>query len=382
MNEGRTLIDWRAVFWIVALIIAVLLFHLLSAVMMPFVAGMALGYLLNPVANWLERLGLNRLGATLLILVSFILAIGLFAIFVGPLLGHQLAGFLVSLPDYVAKLEELITNQAAAFTAKYGGGYLSSLGLFPTGGSSDLQSSLTSLAGQGAQTLAALLRSLWNGGTALVSIVSLLVITPVVAFYLVLDWDKMVLSLDELIPLNHRDTVRALLAEIDRALGGFLRGQSLVCLFLGLWYGLGLSLVGLNFGFLIGISAGILSFVPYVGSLTALVLGAAVATVQGWPHLTLLFEALGVVVTGQFLEGNILTPKLVGESIGLHPVWLIFALLAFSSLLGFTGLLIAVPVAAAIGVLLRFGVRQYLHSPIYLGRPEATPNLVLPKLPE
>jgi len=196
---------------------------------------------------------------------------------------------------------------------------------------------------------------------------SLLIITPVVGFYMLLDWDKLVATIDSLVPLRHRETVRMLAREIDAALAGFLRGQSLVCLFLGFWYGSGLSLIGLNFGLLIGITAGLLSFIPYIGSLTALVLSSAVALVQGWPDWHLLAMALGVFLTGQFLEGNILSPKLVGDSVGLHPVWLIFALLAFGSLFGFTGLLVAVPFAAATGVVLRFAVRRYRESKLYRG---------------
>ncbi len=161
--------------------------------------------------------------------------------------------------------------------------------------------------------------------------------------------------------------MRSIARDIDAALAGFVRGQSLVSLFLGLWYSIGLTAIGLNFGFLIGISGGLLSFVPYVGSLTALVLAVAVALVQGFPDWRLLAETVGVVVAGQFLEGNVLSPNLVGASIGLHPVWLMFALVACSAVFGFTGLLVAVPLAAAAGVLSRFALRKYLRSPLYTG---------------
>ncbi len=181
---------------------------------------------------------------------------------------------------------------------------------------------------------------------------------------MLLDWDKMIATIDGLVPLRHREVVRSLAREIDAAMAGFLRGQSIVCLFLGLWYGLGLSAIGLNFGLLIGLTGGILSFIPYVGSLTVLVISSIVAIVQGWPNWHLLAFAVGVFLIGQFLEGNILSPKLVGQSVGLHPVWLIFALLAFGSLFGFTGLIVAVPLAAATGVILRFAVRRYRLSPL------------------
>jgi len=198
------------------------------------------------------------------------------------------------------------------------------------------------------------------------------VITPVVAFYILIDWDKLLSSVDSLIPPAHRDTVHGILHDIDRALAGFLRGQSIVCLILGLWYGIGLSLIGLNFGFLIGFSAGMLSFVPYVGSMLALVLSVIIAIVQGWPSWSMTLLALAVVGSGQFLEGNVLSPKLVGESVGLHPVWLMFALLAFGSMFGFVGLLIAVPVAAALGVLVRFALAQYRNSEFFQAKPDAS----------
>ena len=364
--DGARRSDWRIGFWIGALVLTALVLRALSGVLLPFIAGLVIGYLLNPVASRLERAGLNRLGATLLILGLFLLAIGLFAVLVVPLLGHQFAGFVASVPDYAARLQKLVAEQSAILAQKYGGGLLGKLGL-GAGADGGLQQWLGDLAGQGVKSLVGIAQSLLSGGAALVGLFSLIVITPVVAFYILLDWDKLVASLDSLIPLAHRAAVHGLAREIDAALAGFLRGQSLVCLFLGLWYGVGLSLVGLNFGFLIGISAGFLTFIPFVGSLTALAVGASVALVQAWPDWTLFALVFAVVGSGQLLEGNFLTPRLVGASIGLHPVWLIFALLAFGSLMGFTGLLIAVPVAAAIGVLTRFAARQYWQSQLYRG---------------
>jgi predicted PurR-regulated permease PerM len=203
---------------------------------------------------------------------------------------------------------------------------------------------------------------------AILDFFSFLIVTPVVAFYILVDWDKMIAKIDSWLPLDHRGNLRRIASEINDALAGFIRGQSLVCVFLGLWYGLGLTLIHLDFGFLIGVVGGVLSVVPYVGSLTALVLALGVALVQGFPSFKLFFLALAVVGVGQFLEGYVVSPKLVGESIGLHPVWLMFALFAFGALFGFTGLLIAVPAAAAIGVLARHLLGVYLASPLYRGR--------------
>jgi predicted PurR-regulated permease PerM len=357
-------IQWQVAFWVSAFLIVVLMLWLFSGVLLPFMAGLALGYLLDPVADRLERLGLGRLSATLVIMGGFMLSFVLLFVLVAPVLGHQLAMFIEAFPTYVAKLQELVTQISRQAAAEYGGFLTEKLGLeIPT--PTELKASTTDLLGQGAQWAASLLKSVWTNGTAFVGLMSLLFVTPVVGFYMLLDWDKLVSTIDGLVPLRHRETVHMLAREIDSALAGFLRGQSLVCLFLGFWYGTGLSLIGLNFGLLIGISAGLLSFIPYVGSLTALVLSSAVALVQGWPSWNLLAMAIGVFVTGQFLEGNILSPKLVGDSVGLHPVWLIFALLAFGSLFGFTGLIVAVPFAAATGVVLRFAVRQYRESKLY-----------------
>ncbi len=349
-------------FWLAALAGLILFLYLFSGVLLPFVAGLILAYLLDPLADRLERWGLNRLGAALFIILVVSLIFVLTLILVVPVLAHQLAAFIETLPGLITRLQRLLSEDGGTIAT-----LVERFGIKEKLASADIQKSLGDLASQGAQWMLAFLKSLWSGGQALVGLFSLLVVTPVVAFYLLLDWDRMVRTLDGLAPRMQRDTVRQLAQDMNRAISGFLRGQSLVCLFLGLWYGIGLSLVGLNFGFLIGICAGILSFIPYVGSLTALVLSAGVAIVQGWPSLWLFAMAMAVIGTGQFLEGNVLTPRLVGASVGLHPVWLMFALFAFGSLFGFTGLILAVPVAAVIGVLCRFALARYRESPLYRG---------------
>jgi predicted PurR-regulated permease PerM len=232
---------------------------------------------------------------------------------------------------------------------------------------------ISDLVKQGASWITTFVRSLWSGGQALISIFSLVVVTPVVACYLLYDWNRIVIAVDNWVPLLHRETVRALAREMDAAIAGFVRGQTAVCLILGSFYAVTLTLVGLNFGLLIGLVSGIITFIPYVGSMTGLVLALGVAIAQFWPEYTPILVVLGIFFLGQFLEGYVLAPKLVGESIGLHPVWLMFALFAFGSLLGFVGLLVAVPLAAVIGVLARFALRQYLASPLYTGEPASGP---------
>jgi predicted PurR-regulated permease PerM len=357
-------IEWQIGFWIGAFLLFVLLLWLFSGVLLPFAAALALGYLLNPVVDRLEKLGFNRLGATLLIMAILALVLVLISVLIVPVLWRQLASFIEAFPSYAIKLQELISAETERLSRDYGGVLMDKLGLGRKS-SGDLASATNDLVAQATQWLAAFVNSLLTRGAALISLISLLVVTPVVAFYMLLDWEKLLTTIDGLVPLRHRETVRGLAREIDRALAGFLRGQSLVCLFLGAWYGIGLSLIGLNFGLLIGITAGILSFIPYAGSVTALLLSSTVAIVQDWPRWNLFAMSLGVFLGGQFLEGNILSPKLVGDSVGLHPVWLIFALLAFGSLFGFTGLITAVPFAAAAGVILRFAVKRYRASNLY-----------------
>jgi len=208
---------------------------------------------------------------------------------------------------------------------------------------------------------------LWSGRKALCLLISMLVSMPVVAFYLLWVWDRLFATVDGWIPFHHRETVHGLAREMDVAIAAFVRGQAGICLILGAFYAASLTLAGLNFGFLIGFIAGLISFIPYVGSLTGFVVGGVVAIAQFWPNWTALAVVIGVFLVGQVLEGYVLAPRMVGAKVGLHPVWLMFALLAFGYLFGFVGLLVAVPVSAAIGVLARFALRQYLASPFYTG---------------
>jgi len=363
----------QVLIWALLLGLSVYALFVLSGVLLPFVAGITIGYLLDPLASKLERLGLNRLGATVVILALFAASILLLLVLLVPILTHQLTAFVVNLPGIAARLQTLVVEQGIRFVESYGGETLRKLGINGPFTAADMQSSIGTVVGQATNYAIQFVNSVWSGSRALFGLFSLLVITPVVAFYILLDWKRMMAAIDSWIPREHRDSVRSIARDVDTALAGFVRGQSLVSAILGLWYAVGLTLVGLNFGFLIGISGGFLSFIPYVGSLTVLIISTAVAVVQGWPDWRLIASTLAVVVAGQFLEGNVLSPYLVGASIGLHPVWLMLALVAFSSVFGFTGLLVAVPLAAAVGVLSRFALRKYLMSPLYTGEAQHPP---------
>ena len=355
------LLQREVTIWFAAFGVLVLFVWLFSSILLPFVAGLVLAYFLDPVADRLERMGMSRLWATLVILGVFVILFVVALLIVVPLLAGNLTEFLDKAPEYARRVQMLIFDMGGRGVMRFG----------PRFSVPDLQGQVGGIIAKGATWLGDLLASIWSGGQALVGILSLIVVTPVVAFYLLVDWDRMLAKMDAWVPPRHRDTVRELAGEVNDAIGGFIRGQALVCLLLGTWYAVGLTLVGLNFGFLIGMIAGFLTFIPYVGSLTGLVLAAGVAVVQFWPDWLWIGAVLAVFFTGQFLEGNILSPKLVGEAVGLHPVWLMFALFAFGSLFGFVGLLIAVPVAATLGVLARFALRRYLASPLYRG--EAPP---------
>jgi predicted PurR-regulated permease PerM len=369
-------IGWQVGFWAIACAILIYLLWLFSAVLLPFIMAIVVGYLLDPLVNKLEKMGMGRAAAVSVILVGSLVVIIVVLTLFAPMLVRQVSGFVKALPDLINQAQGLVASISEQFAHGWGSTILAKLGI-DGGGVAELKNSVSDLANKGVAWLVAFGNGVLSRGAALLDLFSLLIITPVVGFYMLLDWRKMVETIDGLVPPRDRETVRAIAHDIDLALAGFLRGQSLVCLFLAAWYGIGLTLIGLNFGLLIGIIGGLLSFVPYVGSLVVLVLALLIATVQGWPSWHLPALALGIVLVGQFLEGNVLSPKLVGDKVGLHPVWIIFALLAFGSVWGFTGLIVAVPVASAIGVLLRFATVRYRQSPIYTGEIPATPTPVL-----
>jgi predicted PurR-regulated permease PerM len=196
----------------------------------------------------------------------------------------------------------------------------------------------------------------------------LMVITPVVAFYMVYDWQRIITTVDGWLPRDHAGTIRTLASEIDAAIAGFIRGQTGICLIIASLYAVGLTMLGLNYGLLIGAIAGFLSFIPYVGSLTGFLLALGVALAQFWPDAVSILSVIGVCIVCQFLEDYVLAPALVGSIIGLHPLWLMFSLFAFGYLFGFVGLLLAVPLAAATAVVVRFALKQYLASSLYSGK--------------
>ncbi len=240
---------------------------------------------------------------------------------------------------------------------------------------SPLRQSLASV-GQTLQNRGAeLLQAVLTSAASVVNVLVFIIIVPVVAFYMLLDWDNMIARIDDLLPRDHQATIRRLASDIDRTLASFIRGQGTVCLILGTFYAVALMIVGLQFGLVAGLIAGLLTFIPYVGALVGGALSVGLALFQFWGDWWMILIVAAIFQIGQMVEGNILTPKLVGSSVGLHPVWLLFALSAFGAVFGFVGLLVAVPVAAAIGVLVRFAIENYRAGLLYQGHTTPTqPN--------
>ncbi|MDG3577233.1 AI-2E family transporter [Rhizobium sp. YJ-22] len=351
-----SLLKRQIFFWLAFLVGFIVFLYVFSSILLPFLAGMAIAYFLDPVADRLERLGLSRTMATLVILIGFIVIIALSLMVVIPVLVGQLNDFAQRLPEYIEKLRAFVVDAQNSMLPGWVKGQIG-----------NIKNNFSGIMSEGVAFLTGLFSQIWNSGKAIVDVISLLIVTPVVAFYILLDWDHMIAKVDRWIPRDYVGSVRQIAREIDQAVAGFIRGQGSLCLILGIYYAAGLSLVGLNFGLLIGLFSGMISFIPYVGSMIGLVLSVGVALVQFGADPVWIGLVLAVFFSGQFIEGNILQPKLVGQSVGLHPVWLMFALFAFGALFGFVGLLVAVPAAAAIGVLVRFALNRYLESDLYFG---------------
>jgi predicted PurR-regulated permease PerM len=344
------------IFWLGALALALLALWRLADILLPFIAGMAIAYFLDPVVDLMER-RLPRWLGTLVAIVGFLGLMALFVVLVVPLFQSQFLGLIQKLPQVALIVGERLDHLLIDLQQR--------LGVPPE----EIRSARDAVAIQPSRAVAIagdLLGRLLTGGLAVVNVLSLIFITPVVAFYLLRDWDLMVAAVDGWLPRTHAAVIRAQARAIDRTLGGFARGQALLCLSLGAFYAITLSAAGLQFGFVVGVVTGVLTFVPFVGTITGAALSLGLALVQ-FDGLTEVAIIAAIYVVGQAIEGNVLQPLLVGDRVGLHPVWVIFALLAGGSLFGFVGVLVAIPVAAVIGVLARFALERYLASSLFSG---------------
>ena len=347
--------ELRMTYWLGGLVVAGVLIHLLSAILLPFVAGMAVAYFLDPVADRLEAKGCSRAIATTVIMVGFFSAvIGVIAVLL-PLLQHQVVGLVKIAPEVFAHFRAWVEP------------FLADLQLhLPNTDSQDLREAAGKYGSKVIQWVTGLLAQLWSGGLAFLNVLSLALITPIVSFYLLREWDEIVAWVDSYLPREAAPEIREQARLIDQTMAGFIRGQASVCLTLAAVYGIGLTIVGLNSGLLVGIAAGAVSFVPYFGAASVMIVGLAIAFFQfgleGWGAIA---AVAGVFLFGQVLESYFLTPRFVGDRVGLHPLWIIFALMAGGALFGFTGVLLAVPAAAVIGVLIRYALGRYKQSALY-----------------
>jgi predicted PurR-regulated permease PerM len=349
-------IPWRVIVWLTIFAAFITALVLLREILFPFVAGLAVAYFLDPVCDRLERMGLSRIWATVAVTVGFFVLVILVLALLAPLLYGQVVQFLDNLPRYVGAIE-----QKAAPLIETVQRYVAS-----DDAQVQVKQFLGANLGDVTRFLIQFLANLVSGLEITFNLFSLFLITPIVAFYQLRDWDRIVARVDSWLPRAHAATIREQAALIDETLAAFVRGQLSVCVLLGVFYGIGLSLVGLDFGLVVGLATGLVSFVPYFGMLIGFALGLGLAIAQ-FDTVTPIILVAGVFILGQIVEGNFVTPKLVGDKVNLHAVWVIFALLAGGALFGFVGLLLAIPAAAAIGVLVRFCLSRYMRSGAYLG---------------
>jgi len=341
----------QTAYWGVAAVVLGLALWILGDVIMPFILGGALAYCLDPVADRLEKMGMSRAVSVSVITLVAIIVFILLVLLVIPTLVTQASALIEAAPSAPGRIREFLATNFPSVLDENSTVYKQLIAIGDT------------IQAKGGE----LVNSLLTSAAGLLNVLVLIVVVPVVTFYLLLDWDNMVARVDELLPREHAETIRNIARDIDRTLASFIRGQGTVCLVMGIFYAAGLMMTGLNFGLVVGSFAGLITFIPYVGALFGGALAIGLAIFQFWGEWFSIGAVVVVFALGQFLEGNIITPRLVGESVGLHPVWLIFALSVFGALFGFVGMLVAVPVAAMIGVLIRFGIGKYKESLLYRG---------------
>jgi len=341
----------QAIYWGIAAIALMLILWAMGQVVLPFIVGGAIAYFLDPVADRLERMGLSRVLATIVIFIILSMVVVLAGLIVIPTLVQQTTDLVQAAPGLADQLRTFLGERFPSVMVE----------------DSPVRNALTSIGETLESRGAELLQTVLSSAAGVLNLLVFAVVVPVVAFYLLLDWDRMIARIDDLIPRDHAPIVRDLAGQIDRTLASFVRGQGTVCLILGTFYAVALMIIGLQFGLVVGLVAGLLTFIPYVGALVGGALSIGLALFQFWGEWWMIVAVAAVFQVGQLVEGNILTPKLVGSSVGLHPVWLIFALSAFGSLFGFVGMLVAVPVAAMIGVLVRYALDQYREGRLYRG---------------
>ena len=350
----------HAIFWSSVLFLFLGFMWLFSEVMMPFVLGFAIAYLLNPLLVRMDNYGIKRKLSVLVLLMTFLSLITVILAVILPIISREAGQFIDDLPRYMSQIWAWVQPYTVVIQDKVGPNEVDQI-------KESAQSYLSNALGAGKNVIS----SLVNGGQIVISVAITIVFTPIVAYFVMKEWVVITDWLEDMMPEHTRGTIKDLLKQINQKISGFIRGQLSVCAVLGLFYGIALSLAGLKYGFFIGLMAGLLSIIPMVGTIVGFVVSVLVALIQAYDPSTMGFDwqfvgiIVAIFVVGQILEGNVLAPKLIGDSVGLHPLWIMFSLLAGGALLGILGMLIAVPVAAIAGVLISFAILKYKSGKYY-----------------
>jgi predicted PurR-regulated permease PerM len=355
---GRATRNQRVALVVGLFVAAWLVLQLFASVLAPFVAAAGIAYVLDPPTTKLTRLGLPRGLAALVMIIVLLAGALLFVLLLYPLILQQIGLLIGRIPQYVQLLQRWASEVISDLQQNFGSDVVND----------KLRDLVSSQAGSMLGVIASSLTSLTSAGFAIFNVLTLAIVTPVVGFYLLRDWQKVIAMVDSWLPHRYADVIRAQAREVDRLLSAWVRGQALCCMLLALYYALALTVAGLDLGLLVGLAAGMLSFIPYVGSITGGVtaLGLAMAQFPAWRGVIVIGC---VLIIGQTLEGYVIYPRFLGDRVELPAVWVIFALFAGGAAFGFLGVMLAVPVAATIGVLCRFWLRRYLNSPLYLDPP-------------
>lgn len=340
----------KLILWLIGLFVLCFFIYSIRSILLPFIVAIIAAYFLDPAADKIQKLGFSRLVATAIITILFFTVLITSLALLAPVIYDQIITFLSTVPDYISHLNATIKPAFTRIMTKIDPGALEKA-----------KDSINEVSGYAFKFVATLAGNLWNSGMAMLNLISLIFITPVVTFYMLRDWDKMVSKVNSWLPPKHAKIIRKEARAINNVLSGYIRGQTHVCIIMGILYAILLTFAGLEFSLFIGLANGILLFIPYVGALFGFSVGILVAFFQFGYSIQLAIIA-GIFLAGQVLESIFITPNLVGNEVGLHPVWVMFGLLAGGVALGFIGVLLAVPVAAVIGVLTRFLLGEYLKN--------------------
>lgn len=347
-------INLKTIIFIAIIASIILFFNLAKNIIQPFIYSIAIAYILNSLVVFIsKKFTIQHNYAVNIIFTSFLISVILIAFFIMPLLYRQITSLITNLPSYINNffdninpiINNFLINKQEFFNSEEV--------------TAKISSGIISYFSQSSQNITA---SIWHSSISVLNVFSIIFIAPILIFYFLKDWNKMINNVNNLIPKNNYSFIKKIITEIDCLLIKYLQGQFNVCMILALFYGISLSLTSLSFGLLIGLLTGFFSFIPFV----AIVLGFAISIIVGIFDWGFDFYKLslisGIFIFGQFIEGNFITPKLIGEKIGIHPLWIIFSLFFFGSILGFVGIIFAMPLTAIISVFIKHLVEIYRNN--------------------